>query len=95
MTKPTYHTIDSRIAEEIRRLHKKHPKLGHEGLLKVLKESDIKVDEAELRMFLDRTRMNPESQGTYSSPSSFSVVPLAVEVADGSGSDSDAGGGRE
>ena len=90
MTKHAYHTIDSKIADEIRRLHRKHPNLGHEGLFKVLKESGIRVDEAELRMFLDRTKMNPESQGTYSSPSGFSVVPPGLEVADDSGSDSGA-----
>jgi hypothetical protein len=55
-----YRTIDRNVAEAIRRLHKKYPRLGHAGLLKVLHSERLQVDSEELTDFLTRNRIRPE-----------------------------------
>ncbi len=66
-------TIDRTVAEQIRRLHRKHPSLGHEGLFKLLKESGTTVDETDLRLFMKEKKIQPESGGTAVPASSFPV----------------------
>ena len=44
--------IDEEVAAEIKRLHKRHPKLGRHGLLEALKQSGIYVDPDELERFM-------------------------------------------
>lgn len=60
MTSRQFDAIDERVAEEIRRLHKRHPKLGDHGLLEALKESDIHVDPEELERFMNEHRIKAE-----------------------------------
>lgn len=54
-----YYSITDDIARRIKSLHKQHPNLGHEGLMTVLQQEDIDVDEAELKRFVIRHHMNP------------------------------------
>jgi hypothetical protein len=61
MTSRRIQPIDEHVAAEIKRLRKKHPKLGHEGLMDALAQSGIRVDEAELKVFLKSQRMKPEA----------------------------------
>jgi transposase len=59
--KPTYRTIDERVAEEIRHLHERYPKLGHHALAKALREeAGVHVEPAELRRFLKEEGIKPE-----------------------------------
>jgi hypothetical protein len=60
MTSRQYDAIDERVASEIKRLHKKHPKLGHSGLLDALRQAQIEVDPEELERFLKRNRIKAE-----------------------------------
>ncbi len=60
MTPRQYDSIDERVAEEIRRLHKQHPKLGHHGLLEALKQADVRVDPEELEHFMAEHRIKAE-----------------------------------
>ena len=60
MTSRRYHPIDERVAEEIRRLHKRHPKLGHHGLLEALEQAEVHVDPEELERFMKEHRMKAE-----------------------------------
>jgi len=48
MTTRQYDAIDDRVADEIKRLHKRHPKLGHDGLLHALRQQEIHVDPEQL-----------------------------------------------
>ena len=57
MTSRQYDAIDERVATEIKRLHKEHPKLGHEGLLEALGSRDIDVDPEELEHFMKRNAL--------------------------------------
>jgi transposase len=58
--KPAYRTIDERVAEEIRRLHERYPKLGHHGLAEALREADVHVDAGELKRFLKEEGLQPQ-----------------------------------
>jgi len=62
MTRPkrTYRTIDERVAQEIRRLHKRYPKLGHHALAEALREADVDVEPRDLRRFLKEEGLQPE-----------------------------------
>jgi transposase len=58
--KRTYRTIDERVAEEIKRLHKRYPKLGHHALAEALREAGVHVDPRELKRFLKEGGLQPE-----------------------------------
>jgi transposase len=58
--KHTYRTIDERVAEEIKRLHERYPKLGHHALAEALREAGVHVDPRELRRFLKEKGLQPE-----------------------------------
>jgi hypothetical protein len=58
--KHSYRTIDERVAKEIKRLHKRYPKLGHRALAEALREADIRVEQAELKRFLKDESLKPE-----------------------------------
>ena len=61
MTSRLYDAIDEKVAVEIKRLRKRHPKLGHEGLMNALAQSGIRVDEAQLKRFLKSRKLEPEA----------------------------------
>lgn len=54
-----YRTIDSQTAEEIVALHKKHPRLGHHGLIEQLRREGHHVDPEELERFMNENRIEP------------------------------------
>ncbi|HET9476464.1 MAG TPA: hypothetical protein VFP63_03145 [Dehalococcoidia bacterium] len=54
--------IDEEVAAEIRRLHKRHPKLGRHGLLEALRQDGIWVDAEELERFIEEHNIKPESE---------------------------------
>jgi transposase len=58
--KRTYRTIDERVAEQIKRLHKRYPKLGHHALAEALREAGVHVDPRELKRFLKEEGLQPE-----------------------------------
>ena len=60
MTSRRYQVIDERVATEIERLHKQHPKLGHHGMLDALRQADLHIDPRELERFMKEHRMKPE-----------------------------------
>lgn len=60
MTSRQYAVIDEGVAAEIKRLHKRHPKLGHDGLLDALHQQDIYVDPQELGAYMKEHRIRPE-----------------------------------
>jgi hypothetical protein len=60
MTSRQYDAIDERVAAEINRLHKQHPKLGHDGLLDALVQQDIHIDPQELATFMGRQGIRAE-----------------------------------
>ena len=60
MTSRQYDAIDELLAAEIKRLHKQHPKLGHDGLLDALVQQDIHVDPQELATFMARQGIKAE-----------------------------------
>ena len=60
MRRHEYDSIDERVAEEIRRLHKRHPRLGHHGLLEALKQADLHVDPEELKRFMKEHRIKAD-----------------------------------
>lgn len=60
MTSRQYDAIDERVAEEIRRLHKRHARLGHDGLLDALEQADIHVDPQELERFMAEKSIKAE-----------------------------------
>lgn len=55
-----YQTIDEIAAKEIHRLHKRHPALGHNGLLAALRQAGFDIDPTELRRFMKEQRIRPE-----------------------------------
>lgn len=63
MTSREYDSMDEPIAAEIDRLHKKHPKLGHDGLMGALKQQGIQVNERQLKLYLRTRGIDPESPG--------------------------------
>ncbi len=60
MTSRQYDAMDERVAAEIKRLHKRHPKLGHHGLLEALRQEEIHVDQEELASFLKQNHIEPD-----------------------------------
>jgi hypothetical protein len=54
-----YATIDEEVARQIKRLHKRHPNLGHEGLTSALEQDGIHVDEHELKRFVGFYKLAP------------------------------------
>jgi hypothetical protein len=52
MTAHQHHQIDEEVAAAIIALHKRHPKLGHHGLLEALKQDGILIDSEELERFM-------------------------------------------
>ncbi len=60
MTSRSHDAIDENVAEDILRLHGEHPNLGHEGLLDAMSQQGIEIDEAEMKRFLRRHKLNPE-----------------------------------
>jgi hypothetical protein len=60
MTSRQYEAIDDRVAEKIKRLHKRHPKLGHHGLDEAFQQENIHVDSEELKRFMKANRIAPE-----------------------------------
>jgi hypothetical protein len=59
-----YQTIDRNVAEAIRKLHKKYPPLGHNGILKTLISEGIKLDPEELKRFLKQRGIKPDRSGS-------------------------------
>jgi hypothetical protein len=60
MTSRQYQVIDEQVAGEIRRLHRRHPKLGHHGLLEALRQEDVHVDSRDLERFMKEQGIKPE-----------------------------------
>src|SRR2546428_12684313 len=60
MTSRQYDAIDELLAAEIKRLHKRYPKLGHDGLLDALVQQNIHVDPQELATFMARQGIKAE-----------------------------------
>ena len=58
--KRTCQTIDERVAKEIRRLHKRYPKLGHRALAEALREAGVHVEPQDLKRFLKEEGLKPE-----------------------------------
>ncbi len=52
--------IDESLAEQIRAIHKKYPKLGHHGILSALEDDGIRVDSEELERFMTANRIKAE-----------------------------------
>ncbi len=48
-----YERLDAEVAGRIVELHKRHPNLGHNGLLNALKDEGIDVDPRELEDFME------------------------------------------
>src|SRR3990172_11107773 len=55
----TYSTIDEETGRHVRELHKRHPKLGHHGLLNILHQEGYDVDAEELEEFMRNHKMQP------------------------------------
>jgi hypothetical protein len=60
LTSPQYDAIDEKVAAEIKRLHKRHPQLGHHGLLEALEQVDVHVDPEQLERFMADHRIKAE-----------------------------------
>ena len=60
MTPAGFQSIDGRVADEIRRLHKQYPKLGHHGLAKALHEAGFDVEADELKRFMKEEGLKPQ-----------------------------------
>ncbi len=58
----TYKTIDEKVANEIKKLHDKHPNLASTGLFNVLKQSGTKVDAKELDRFINEQGLKPSAK---------------------------------
>ena len=50
--------MNKTIAKRVRQLHSQNEELGHEGILRLLEEEGIFVDEYELRTFLEGGHLN-------------------------------------
>lgn len=55
----TYSTIDEETGRHVRELHKRHPKLGHHGLLNILHQEGYDIDAEELEEFMRNHKMQP------------------------------------
>ncbi|MEO8457622.1 MAG: hypothetical protein ABI559_07420 [Chloroflexota bacterium] len=57
------HPITPMIAERVRDLHHDHKTLGHDGILRLLEDEGIVVDEHELRVFMDEHHLDAGPTG--------------------------------
>lgn len=46
------------IAKRVRELRQEHENLGHEGILRLLEDEGIFVDEHKLRVFMDENKLD-------------------------------------
>jgi hypothetical protein len=60
VTSRQYDAIDEKVEAEIKRLHKRHPKLGRDGLLDALRQENIHVDPVALAYFMNRNGIRPD-----------------------------------
>ena len=58
-----YDTLDERVAGLILRLHRRHPNLGHNGLLHALTDEGVTIDPRDLERFMEQ--VNIEGEGWY------------------------------
>jgi hypothetical protein len=56
-----YDRLDERVAERILDLHKRHPNLGHNGLLNALKDEGVTIDPQDLERFMEHAKIEGES----------------------------------
>ncbi len=56
-----YDTLDERVARLILSLHKRHPNLGHDGLLDALKGEGVTIDPRDLERFMEHANIEGES----------------------------------
>ena len=45
-------SVDPETAASIMQLHREHPMLGHRGLLRVLRDQGVNIEQADLKRFL-------------------------------------------
>jgi hypothetical protein len=55
-----YRTISPEVASQIFELHKHYPKLGHDGLFKLLSDAGVAVDSREFTDFIDHHDIHGE-----------------------------------
>jgi len=60
MTSHGYSTIDQHVADLIQHLHKRHPNLGHHGLLQALEDEGVEVDPQDLERFMEQEDIEAE-----------------------------------
>jgi hypothetical protein len=60
MTSRQYDVIDESVGAEIKRLHNRHPKLGHDGLLDALRHQEIHVDPEKLDSYMKEHRIRAD-----------------------------------
>jgi hypothetical protein len=65
-------TLDKNLAEIVRDLHHGYPQLGHEGIIRLLCDADVDVDEFKLRKFMDKAHLDAGPTATWS----YSKDPL-------------------
>jgi hypothetical protein len=53
-------TISDAVANRIRELHKAHPKLGRDGIGRLLRNEGYKVDANDLEDFMRQNRIKPK-----------------------------------
>jgi len=58
-----YDPLDEEAADLILSLHERHPNLGHNGLLKVLKDEGVDLDPQDLARFMEQADI--EAEGWY------------------------------
>lgn len=58
-----YDVFDEAVAQLVIGLHKRHPNLGHRGLLKALRDEGYEVDPKQLERFMDDSDI--EGEGWY------------------------------
>jgi hypothetical protein len=56
-----YDALDERVAKLILHLHKRHPNLGHNGLLHALKGEGVTVDPQDLERFMEKADIEGDS----------------------------------
>ena len=56
-----YDALDERVARMIFDLHERHPNLGHNGLLKALKQKGVIIDPQHLELFMEDADIEGES----------------------------------
>jgi hypothetical protein len=66
------------ISERVRELHRKHEALGHEGILRLLEDEGIVVDEYELRTFMEQKHLSGGATAVWA----FNSDPLRARRGD-------------